>query len=190
MISAFISQWSVANGQLAVQEMISQATPIPQPERLDWQSRTSARCCELGLLRQQGLALDVPGKMVDGAAGSQNSGAAGGKREPHQAMAGDLKRGLRILGQPDDAAFSAQGGGHIQITIYVQGQTLRASQTAIKHGNAAVRINAINGIEAGGGGSGDKQVAADAEGHVVGGDTGLQRREYKNLPVTGNFEDS
>src|SRR6185437_9214804 len=144
---------------------------------------------KLGFLREQGLALYIPGKMVDGVAGGQNSGTARGKRDPHQAMAGDLKRGLRILGQPDDAAFAAQGGGYIEIAIHIQGQTLGASQTAIKHGNAAVRVNPINGIEAGGGGSGDKQVAADAEGHVVGRDAGLERREYKNLPVTGNFED-
>ena len=53
----------------------------------NWELRTGF----LRFLRQQWLALNIPGKMVDGVAGGQDSGAAGSKGKPDQALTRDLE---------------------------------------------------------------------------------------------------
>src|SRR5690242_13716240 len=150
----------------------------------NWELRTGF----LRFLRQQWLTLNIPGKMVDGVAGGQDSGAAGSKGEPDQALTGDFEGGLRIRCQLDDAALAAQGGGGVEIAVHVEGQALRTSQATIEDSHCAVRVNPIDGIKARGSRSGHEQFTRSAESHVVGGDAGLQGGKNKNLPVAANFE--
>src|SRR5574340_651905 len=137
---------------------------------------------------QQGIALDVPGEVVDGAAGGQYGGAAGGEGQAHQALSGDVEGGLVVRGDFDDAALAGERGGYVEVTLDVESQPLGAAQTAVVHAHAAVGVDLVHAVEAGSGGSGDEQAAVGAEGEVIGRDAGLQGGIDEDLAVAADLE--
>src|SRR5581483_8770816 len=138
--------------------------------------------------RKQRQALDAPGDVVDGVVGGEHGGPAGSKGEADETLSGNHQRGLLFGSDLHNSAAATQGGSNVQVAVHIEGQTLGTSQAAVEHLGGAVRIHAIDGIEAGGGWAGDKEVAIRAERQVIGGDAGLQRGKDKNLALAVDLE--
>src|SRR5579883_3464632 len=109
----------------------------------------NAECQVLNpLLRKQRQALNVPRKMMDRTGGGENHGPPRSEGEADQVVAGDFQRGLGVGSELHDAAFSRQRGRHIEVAINVEGEALGPAQAAIEVRHRAVRIDAVNGVEA------------------------------------------
>src|SRR5579859_5493307 len=126
--------------------------------------------------------------MMYAAGGGQHGSAAGGEGESDQSVACNRQRSFLVGGDLHNASLAGQRGGDVEIAVNVKGQPLRPAQSAIEDVHGAVHVNAVDGIEAGGRGAGDKKRAIGMEGEMVGGDAGFQRGKDKNLPVAGNLE--
>src|SRR5207244_10086376 len=83
---------------------------------------------------------------------------------------------------------AGDGGGHVQAAFLVENHALRAAQAAVEDFHFAFVRNAVHGIEAGRGRSGDVQVTIRPERQVVGGDGSLQRGEHEDLPGGADLE--
>jgi len=70
---------------------------------------------------------------------------------------GIVRRGGRV--DADHAFAAGDGGGHVQAALIVEGQALRTARPPIEDFHFAVARNAVNGIEAGGGGAGHVEIA-------------------------------
>ena len=118
----------------------------------------------------------------------ENRGFAGREGQAHQALAGDFKIGIAFGRDLDDAALAGERSGDIHIAVDIESQSLWTSEAAIEDGDGSVRINFVNGVETGSGGSGDKQIALRAEGEMIGGDAGLERGKDEDLAVARDLE--
>jgi len=65
---------------------------------------------------------------------------------------------------------------------------LRAAEAAIKHFYFARRRNAVDAIEAGGGGSGDVEIFVGPEGQMISRDRRFECGEHVNLALAANLE--
>src|SRR4029077_8579282 len=90
--------------------------------------------------------------------------------------------------EPDNTAFAGERSRHVQIARYIKRQSLWASEAAEKRRNAAVGIDLVHGIKAGGRGAVNKQVSVGTTCQVVSEHAGLDGGENKNLPVFANLE--
>src|SRR5437868_9367279 len=126
--------------------------------------------------------------MVNAAGGGEDGGTSGSKGQADQAMPGYFERGL--LGGVDlhNAAFTTEGSRDIQVAVRVECHALRTSQATVENGYRSLRGDAIDGIKAGGGGSGDEQISFVVEGEVIRGNARLEGSEDKDLPVACNLE--
>src|SRR4051794_4040237 len=104
-------------------------------------------------------------------------------------MPGDCQAGLLIRRDLYNAALAAQRCSDVEISLGVKREALRPSQSAIKDGNCAVRIDAVNGVKAGVCGACDVQSAIRRKSKMIGGNAGLQSRKDKNLPVRRDAPD-
>ena len=102
----------------------------------------------------------------------------------------ERNRSARRSGVDADDAFAAgDGRGHVEPALLVERHALRAAEAAIEDLHFAFVRDAVDGIEAGGGGAGDVEVAIGAERQMVGGDRRLQRGENEDLAVGADLED-
>src|SRR6266567_6677602 len=67
------------------------------------------------LLRQQGQALNVPGKMMHAACGGEDDGAARSEGEAHETLASNLEIGQAIGRNLHDSARTGERGGYIEV---------------------------------------------------------------------------
>src|SRR4051812_43893186 len=122
------------------------------------------------MLIEQLLALDSPRKMMHAASGGQDGGAARSEGQADQTVSADDKRSLGIRSEFHDAPAAGEGSGDVKISFSIEGHALRAAQPAIEDADGSMLIDAINGIEAGGGGARNVQNAIGAKGEMIGGD--------------------
>src|SRR6266436_974982 len=146
------------------------------------------RITRLCSLRHQRQSLNIPRNVVDGAVGGEDRRLAGSEGQSNQALAGDLEVGLALRSDFDDAAFSGERGGDIDIALDIKSQTLRASQTAVEHRHSSMWVDFVNAVETGSAGAGDEHISLRTERDVIGGNARLQRGEDKNLPVASDLE--
>src|SRR5690349_2863837 len=87
-----------------------------------------------------------------------------------------------------DTALSAERRGDIEIALHIERQALRTAKAAIEDCSCSVRIDGIDGIEAGSRRSGDIEIAIRPEGKMIGRNAGLERREDEDLTVARDLE--
>ncbi len=122
------------------------------------------------------------------AGGGQNDGTAGSESEAHQpgpATSMEAFPSGVIFTMP---RLSGQRSRHIEISVNVKSQSLRAPQATEESRNFAVRIDLINRIKAGSGGTRDEKISVRTNRQMVSGNAGLKGRENKNLAVARDFE--
>src|ERR1700737_4462181 len=127
---------------------------------------------------------------MHGAVGGENSRLARSERQSNQALARDCEGSLALGSDLHNAAFPRERGGDINIPLDIKRQALRTSEAAVEHRHGSVRVDFVDAVEARSAGAGDEHIAVGTEGDVIGGDTWLQRRKHKNLPVRSNLENS
>src|SRR5258708_968701 len=127
--------------------------------------------------------------MINSGAGSEDGRAPGGKGDADQAGAREHDRGFSLRRNADDAAAPFERCGDVEVSGDIDGDALGTSQAAIVDRGAAVGVDTVNAIVAGGGGAGDEEPSVWAEGHVVGGYARLERGENKGLAIARDLED-
>src|SRR5712691_9566696 len=120
---------------------------------------------------------------------SQHCGTTWRETQSHQIVSGDLERGLSVGLDSDDAALAREGGGYVEISVVVERETLRASQAAEKVGDGAVRVDAVDRIEARRGRPGHEEIPTGIERKVISRDARFERGENEGLPIARNLED-
>ncbi len=101
----------------------------------------------------------------------------------------ERNRSARLSGVDAHHAFApGDGGGHVEAALFIERHALRPAQTAVEGLDFAFVGDAVHGVEARGGGSGDVEVAVRSEGQVVGGDGRFQRGEDEDLAAGTDLE--
>src|SRR5215472_3847401 len=77
----------------------------------------------------------------------------------------------------------------IEIARCIKGKPLRPAQAAIKNAHVAMRIDAVNRVEARRSGTGYIEMVIGAEGKVIRRDARLKRGVHKDLAVAPDLED-
>ena len=158
----------------------------PRCKSASWDGATTFHGETWRSIPAAGQALNIPGKMMDGAGGGENYGASRSEGQADQALAGDFEIGLAVGCDLHDAARAGERSGDVEIAIDVEGQSLRASQAFVERAHRAVGIDFVDASRCG---SGDEQIALRAEGQVIGGDAELERGKDEDLLVAGDLED-
>ena len=80
------------------------------------------------LFWQQPQPLNIPRKVMDRACSGENNAPARGECQPNQALSSDFQFRFGIGRDPYNPARAAKGGGYIEISIYIEGQSLRTAE--------------------------------------------------------------
>ncbi len=127
--------------------------------------------------------------MIDGVGGGENGGASGSEGKPDETGAGENELGFFVGRDADDASTASQGSGDVEIAGDVGGDSLGTAEAAKVDRRAAIGVDAMDAVVAGGGGAGDVESAIRTEGHVIGGDAGFESREDESLRIARDLED-
>src|ERR1019366_7525572 len=76
----------------------------------------------------------------------------------------------------------------IEVVVNVDRQSLRTPKSTVEGAHGTVRIDLLNGIEAGRRGAGDVQISVAAESKMISGDARLQHGEHEYLAVAVDLE--
>src|SRR5208282_2513201 len=125
---------------------------------------------------------------MDGVVSGEDGGFFRSEGQSDQSLAGNFEVGFALRCDLDNAAFSGERGGYVNIAIDIKRQALGTAQTAVENGNCAMRVDFVDAIEAGRARAGDEHIALGSEGDVIGGNAGLECGEYENLPVARDLE--
>ncbi len=90
--------------------------------------------------------------------GGKNRGTAGREGQSNQIVSRNRERRLMPGSDSHDPATAIERCSDIQVAIDIDCQSLRAAESAVKDADLAVGVDLIDGIEAGGGGSGDVKI--------------------------------
>src|SRR5260370_5814347 len=126
--------------------------------------------------------------MMDRSGGSEHCRLSRRKGQTNERRARNFERSLGVGCDLDDAALPRKRGGYVKVAVDIKRQALRASQTAVKSRNAAMRVDLVHGIETRSRGTRDKQVSARPECQMVSGYAGFERGENKNLAIFADLE--
>ena len=130
-----------------------------------------------------------PGKEIGGGGGGEDERVVGIEGEADDVDSGNDEARLSFRGDADDAAVSAPGGGHVEVALEVEGESLGTSEMSEERSDDAVRIDLIDAVVGGGGGTGDVEISVGRKGQVIGGDAGLEGGKDEDLAVGRDFED-
>src|ERR1700719_4356249 len=113
---------------------------------------------------------------------------AGQQREADEAAAAQNKLGARVRGNSHDAAAALIRRCHVQISLAVEGETLRPAESAEEGTDFALLVDAQHAVETRSGRAGYKQFAGGTERQGIRRHGRFERGEYENLPVGVDLE--
>ena len=147
-----------------------------------------ADCDDFGVHQKQRQALDADVHAVERVGGGDHQGARGVKARPtmpgpernSSASRSGVMRTTPLRPPMEAATY--------RWPVFIERHALRPAQAAIEDFHLAVVGNAVDAIEARGGGAGDVEVAVRTERQMVGGDGRLERGEDEDLAVGADLE--
>src|SRR5437879_996002 len=128
---------SLFNSSVRKSELVSMRSGVSSSEPT---AIISAFICSISNQRQ---AADVPIEREQRVRGGKNRAARGLQRHAHNAGAAEHHLGLRLRRDPHNPASPAVRSRHIEISVAVQGNALRSSQSAEENAHLAALRNSV-----------------------------------------------